>query len=85
MMVVGTGGKECIERSVQLGMIESGEGVRVSNDTIISLCAFHSSESSESPTLCDFVDYSPLGCSVSRISQSRIVERVAILFSRRSS
>ena len=34
------------------------------------------------PTLCDPKDYSPPGCFVHRISQSRILEWVAISFSR---
>ena len=37
------------------------------------------------PTLCDSVDCSPLGSSVHRILQARILEWVAISFSRRSS
>ena len=36
-------------------------------------------------TLCDTVDYSPPGSSVHRISQARILEWVAISFSRGSS
>ena len=36
-------------------------------------------------TLCDPMDYSPLGCSVPGILQARILEWVAIPFSRRSS
>ena len=37
------------------------------------------------PTLCDPMDYSPPGSSVHGISQARILERVAISFSRGSS
>ena len=37
------------------------------------------------PTLCDPIDYSPPGFSVHGISQTRILEWVAISFSRRSS
>ena len=33
------------------------------------------------PTLCDPMDYSPLGSSLHGISQARILEWVAILFS----
>ena len=34
------------------------------------------------PTLCDPMDYSPPGCSVHRLLQARILEWVAISFSR---
>ena len=37
------------------------------------------------PTLCNLMDYSPLGSSAHGISQVRILERVAISFSRGSS
>ena len=37
------------------------------------------------PTLCDPVDCSPPGSSVHEISQARILERVAVSFSRKSS
>ena len=37
------------------------------------------------PTLCDPTDYSPSGSSVHRILRARILEWVAITFSRRSS
>ena len=37
------------------------------------------------PTLCDAMDYSPLGCSVLGILQARILEWVAMPFSRGSS
>ena len=37
------------------------------------------------PTLCDPVDYSPLGSSIHGILQARILEWVAISFSRGSS
>ena len=37
------------------------------------------------PALCDPMDYSPLGSSVHRILQARILEWVAISFSRGSS
>ena len=37
------------------------------------------------PTLCDPMDYSLLGCSIHGIFQARILERVAISFSRLSS
>ena len=37
------------------------------------------------PTLCDSMEYSPLGSSVYGISQARILERVAISYSRGSS
>ena len=34
------------------------------------------------PTLCDFMDYSPLGSSVHGILQARILDWVAISFSK---
>ena len=37
------------------------------------------------PTLCDPVDCSPLGCSVHGVLQARILESVAVSFSRGSS
>ena len=36
-------------------------------------------------TLCDLINYSSLGSSIHRISQARILEWVAIYFSRESS
>ena len=42
-------------------------------------------EHANSLTLCDSMDYSPPGSSVHRILQARILEQVAIPFSRASS
>ena len=64
-------------------------GKGVCQNCILSPCLFNLySEWSESevaqlcPTLCDPVDYSPPGSSVHGILQARILERVAIFFSR---
>ena len=51
----------------------------VSNSACVCLCA------QSCPTLCDPVDCSPQGSSVHGILQARILEWVAISFSRRSS
>ena len=53
-----------------------------------SLCVIHESErevAQSRPTLCDLVDCSPPGSSVHGILQARILEWVAVSFSRGSS
>ena len=47
--------------------------------------ALHAKSLQSSPTLCNPMDYSPPGSSVHGIFQARILEWVAISFSRRSS
>ena len=52
---------------------------------LIQLLYFFCSFALSYPTLCNPLDYSPRGSSVHGISQARILEWVAILFSRGSS
>ena len=51
----------------------------------VCVCACACSAPQLCPTLCDAIDYSPPGSSLHGISQARILEWVAISFSRRSS
>ena len=51
----------------------------------VCVCETESEVSQSSPTLCDPVDSSPPGSSVHGILQARILEWVAISFSRGSS
>ena len=48
-------------------------------------CTLTSSVAQSCSTLCDSVDYSPLSSSVHRVFQARILEQVAISYSRGSS
>ena len=54
---------------------------------LFSVCVSHSAPKSlqSCPTLCDPIDGSPPGFSVHEILQARILERVALPFSRESS
>ena len=56
------------------------------NRIVIALCWGHKVSVAQSyPTLCDFMDCSPPGSSIHGILQARILEWVAIPFSRESS
>ena len=69
-------------------VMASGFSIRAASEVCVSLCVLYCLDclvAQSCPTLCDPMDCSPPGSSVRGISRARILEWVAISFSRGSS
>ena len=68
-----------------IDMNQSHDSVLISVPSLLPSACMHAKSLQSSPTLCDPMDHSPLGCSVHGILQARILEWVAISSSSGSS